>query len=444
MPIINPALPIDKKEPTPFYRWMVLLLVSIAMFGNYYVYDSISLVADQLKASLNFTDLQIGQFYSYYSLAAIIVLVFGGILVDKWGTKKSAIIFASICTVAGFLTAVSSNLYIMLAGRFLLGIGSEPLIVAVTVAIAKWYNGKELSFAMGLNLFFARSGTVAVDNSPSIFPGLYGGGFSAPLYLAAFIGILSLIGILGYYLVETSGEKKFKLGGGGETDKLNIKSMFKFNKSFWYITLLCVTFYSAIFPFRTFAVKFFMETHHVTRETAGWMISNLPLSAMIATPLIGLLVDFIGRRALLMTVGSILLLPVYLLMAYSNITLYVPVIMMGIAFSLIPAVMWPSVAYIVKAKRLGSAYALMTLIQQIGMMIFPLIIGAANDYRGASAANPGGYDLGMWIFSILGILGLIFAYLLRKAETGPQGHGLELSRAEAGRLASGTGTKMNI
>jgi MFS family permease len=439
--VINPALPIDKKEPTPYYRWMVLLFVSIAMFGNYYVFDSISLVADQLKTSLHFTDLNIGQFYSYYSLAAVIVLVFGGILVDKWGTKKSAIIFASICTIAGFLTAVSSNLYIMLAGRFLLGIGSEPLIVAITVAIAKWYKGKELSFAMGLNLFFARSGTVAVDNSPSIFPGLYSGGYSDPLYMAAFIGILSFLGILMYYIVESSGEKKFVLGEGEQTDKLNIKSVLKFNKSFWYITLLCVTFYSGIFPFRTFAVKFFMESHHVTRETAGWLISNLPLSAMIATPLIGLLVDFIGRRALLMTIGSILLLPVYLLMAYSNISLYVPVIMMGVAFSLIPAVMWPSVAYIVEAKRLGSAYALMTLIQQIGMMLFPLIIGVANDYEGASAANPGGYNLGMWIFSILGILGLIFAYLLRKAETGPQGHGLELSRAEAEmrKLAAETG-----
>jgi MFS family permease len=431
MSAINPASAIDKQKPTPFYRWMVLLFVSIAMFGNYYVFDSISLVADQLKTSLHFTDLEIGQFYSYYSLAAIIVLVFGGILVDKWGTKKSAIIFASICTLSGFLTAVSSNLYLMLAGRFLLGIGSEPLVVAITVAIAKWYKGKELSFAMGLNLFFARSGTVTVDNSPTIFPGLYSGGYSAPLYVAAFIGILSFLGILGYYMVESSGEKKFLLEGGGQTDKLNLKSIFKFNKSFWYITLLCVTFYSAIFPFRTFAIKFFMESHHISRETAGWMISNLPLSAMIATPLIGLLVDFIGKRALLMTIGSILLLPVYLLMAYSDISLYVPVIMMGVAFSLIPAVMWPSVAYIVQPKRLGSAYALMTLIQQVGMMIFPLIVGAANDYRGASVANPGGYDLGMWIFSILGILGLIFAYLLRKAETGPHGHGLELSRAQA-------------
>jgi MFS family permease len=147
---------------------------------------------------------------------------------------------------------------------------------------------------------------------------------------------------------------------------------------------------------------------------------------MFATPVIGLLVDYIGRRALLMTIGSILLLPVYLLMGYSSITLYVPVIMMGIAFSLIPAVMWPAVAYIVEEKRLGSGYALMTVIQQIGMMLFPLIIGWANDYSHASAANPGGYHLGMWFFSILGVSGLIFSYLLRKSETGPNGHGLEL------------------
>ena len=414
-----------KTEPSAFYRWMVLLFLSVAMFGNYYIYDSISLVADQLKLQLHFTDSNIGQLYSSYSLAALIVLVYGGILVDKWGTKKSAIVFASICTISGFVVAFSDNIYLMLGGRFLLGVGSEPLIVAITVAIAKWFKGQVLSFAMGINLFLARSGTFAVDNSPTIFPGLYSSGFSEPLYVAALIGILSFLGILIYYMLESAGEKKFVLGSGGSVDKLNLKDLFKFNKSFWYITLLCVTFYSAIFPFRDFAVKFFMETHHITREKAGWMISNLPLAAMFATPLIGLLVDYIGRRALLMTIGSILLLPVYLLMAYSSVSLYVPVIMMGVAFSLIPAVMWPAVAYIVEERRLGSGYALMTVIQQVGMMLFPLIIGWANDYSGASASNPGGYNLGMWIFSILGILGLIFAYLLRKAETGPGGHALE-------------------
>ena len=146
---------------------------------------------------------------------------------------------------------------------------------------------------------------------------------------------------------------------------------------------------------------------------------------MIATPLFGLLVDKIGKRSLLMMVGSILLLPVYLLMVYTDVSLYVPIILMGISFSLIPAIMWPSVAYIVDERKLGTAYALMGLIQQIGVAGFNWMIGAANDYSGASAANPAGYELGMWIFSILGILGFFFAFMLRKTEKGPNGHGLE-------------------
>ncbi|MEJ2506572.1 MAG: MFS transporter, partial [Ignavibacteriaceae bacterium] len=312
---------IPDKEPSAFYRWMVLLFLSVAMYGNYYVFDSISLVADQLKTQLNFSDLDIGQMYSYYSIAAIIVLIFGGILVDKWGTKKSSIVFASICTVSGFLVAFSSNLYLMLAGRFLLGVGSEPLIVAITVAIAKWFKGKQLSFALGVNLFLARAGTYTVDNSPSIFSRAYSGGYQGPLLIAALIGILALAGVLIYAMLEHRGEKLFVLGEGTRTDKLNVKDFFKFNKSFWYITLLCVTFYSAIFPFRAFAIKFFMETHNVSREMAGSLISWLPLAAMIATPLIGLLVDYIGKRALLMTFGSILLLPVYLLMGYTDVSL---------------------------------------------------------------------------------------------------------------------------
>jgi len=123
--------------------------------------------------------------------------------------------------------------------------------------------------------------------------------------------------------------------------------------------------------------------------------------------------------------GSLLLIPVYLMMAYTHISLYVPMAMMGIAFSLIPAVMWPSVAYIVEQSKLGTAYGLMTMIQNIGLAGFNLLVGWANDYSHASVSNPDGYRLGMWIFSILGFLGVLFAFLLRQRETGPQGHGLE-------------------
>ena len=160
-------------------------------------------------------------------------------------------------------------------------------------------------------------------------------------------------------------------------------------------------------------------------QLAGRLNSLLPLSAMIATPLFGLLSDRVGKRAFFMMFGSFLLMPVYLMMAYTNVSLYIPVTMMGIAFSLIPAVMWPAVAYIVDQARLGTAYALMTLIQQIGFFIMNLLIGKANDYAQAGVTNPGGYALGMWIFSILGFVGLAFSILLRVRETGPHGHGLE-------------------
>ena len=154
------------------------------------------------------------------------------------------------------------------------------------------------------------------------------------------------------------------------------------------------------------------------------------MSAMIATPLFGLLVDKVGKRALFMAFGSLLLLPVYFIMGYTSLTLWVPVTMMGISFSLIPAVLWPSVAYIVDERRLGTAYALMTLIQQIGFFALNLLIGTMNDASAAGSTNPGGYGPGMLIFSSLGFVGLLFAYLLRRSETGPNSHGLETIRAK--------------
>lgn len=418
----------SKPQPSPFFRWMVLVVISLAMFGNYYVYDSIAPIADMLKESLNFSDENIGQLYSVYSIAAVIVLLLGGIIVDKYGTKKSTLFFGTLCSIAAVLTWATDDLNIMLAGRILLGIGAEPLIVAITTALAKWFKGKELSFAFGINLTIARLGSVAADNSPSWGSTFYTN-WQDPLFLAVIIGFACVIGGVLYWVLESFAEKKYDLGKAGETDKFVFKQLFGFSRSFWLIVALCVTFYSAIFPFRSFAIKFFIEAHGSSREFAGFLNSVLPLSAMIATPIFGLLIDKIGKRSLLMMVGSILLLPVYLMMVYTDISLYVPIVLMGISFSLIPAIMWPSVAYIVDEKKLGTAYALMGLIQQIGVAGFNWMIGAANDYSGASAANPAGYELGMWIFSVLGFLGFFFAFMLRKTETGPKGHGLENASA---------------
>jgi MFS family permease len=250
---------------------------------------------------------------------------------------------------------------------------------------------------------------------------------------------MSLVTALIYWMLETRAEARYALDKPGDVDKLEFRGIFRFNMSYWLVVGLCFTFYSAIFPFRTFAIDFFtnklLAAHGgvsaseavrvLAHEQAGFFNSMLPLAAMIATPLFGLLVDRVGKRAWFMMLGSLLLMPVYLMMAYTNISLFVPVALMGIAFSLIPAVMWPSVAYIVDQSRLGTAYALMTLIQQIGFFLLNLLIGRANDYSHAGLDNPGGYALGMWIFSILGFVGMTLAILLRLRETGPHGHGLE-------------------
>jgi MFS family permease len=415
-----------RKDPSPLYRWLVLIFISLAMFGNYYIYDSIAPIADILKAQLNFSDKDIGSLYSVYSVAAVFILLLGGVIVDKYGTKKSVLFFGALCTIAAVVTMSSSKLSVMLTGRVLLGLGAEPLIVAVTTAIAKWFKGKELSFAFGINLTIARLGSVAADNSPR-WAKIFYNGWQEPLMVAAVVSLFCIIGAVVYFGLESYSEKHHTLGQAGDTDKFVLGDMFKFSRSFWLIVALCVTFYSAVFPFRSFAIKFFMEAHGATREFAGSLNSVLPMSAMIVTPLFGLMVDKIGKRALLMMLGSLLLIPVYLMMVYSNISLYIPIAMMGISFSLIPAVMWPSVAYIVEERRLGTAYSVMTLIQQIGLAGFNWLIGFSNDYSGASAANPEGYRMGMWLFSILGFLGLLFAFLLQKAD---KKHGGRLEAAQ--------------
>jgi MFS family permease len=418
-------------QPSSAYRWLVLVVISLAMFGNYYIYDSIAPIADILKSDLGFTDENIGSLYSVYSIAAVLILLAGGMIVDKWGTVKSTILFGGICAVAGILNAVSSELYVMLAARFLLGVGAEPLIVAITCALAKWFKGKELAFAFGVNLTIARMGSYTADLSPTWASSAYEGGWQPPLVIAAVIGALCLVGAILYGILEVAAKRKYTLGTAASSDKLVLRDLFTFSRSFWLITLLCVTFYSAIFPFRSFSIKYFIEAWEVARDVAGQFNSVLPLAAMIATPIFGLMCDKLGKRALFMIFGSILLMPVYLMMAYQVVPLTVPVIMMGIAFSLIPAVMWPSVAYIVDERRLGTAYAVMFLIQQLGVAGMNWLIGRTNDANQASAANPDGYIPMMMVFSVLGILGLIFAVLLRREETGPNGHGLETITASS-------------
>jgi MFS family permease len=417
-------LMVTKPPPPPWFRWTVLVVISLAMFGNYYVYDAISPIADLLKSQLNFSDSNIGWLNAIYSVPNVLMVFVGGIIIDRIGVKKGTMLFGVLCLLGAAITAASGVLTTMAIGRLVFGLGAESLIVAVTCAIAKWFKGKELSFAFGVNLTLARLGSFAALNSPTWARPAYEH-WQWPLLISVGFGVFCVVGALLYWAMENSANRRYEIGLAGETDKMVFSDLFRFNKSFWLVVLMCVTFYSAIFPFQTFAIKFFMEAHGVSREYGGFLSSLLTLFAMICTPLFGLLVDRVGRRSQFMMWGSLLLVPVYLMMAYTSIPLIVPMAMMGIAFSLIPAVMWPSVAYIVEERKIGTAYGLMTMIQNIGMAGLNFAIGWANDYSGASAANPGGHALGMWMFTVLGILAVLFAWLLRRHETGPDAHGLE-------------------
>src|SRR5438309_3010069 len=370
----EPARP----EPSRPFRWLVLIFASLTMFGNYYVYDCIAPIADLLTKQLGFSDSNIGLLQAIYSIPNVFMVLIGGYIVDRIGTRKAIFIFGTLCFFGAVVTTLSPVLGVMATGRLVFGLGAESLIVAVTTAVAKWFRSKELSFAFGINLMISRAGSLLAQQSPS-WAGFAYSYWRNPLLISIGFGALCIVGAAIYWALEVYAEKRYQVGPAGATDKVVFKDIKDFGLSYWYIVALCVTFYSAIFPFETFAYKFFMDAHHVTREAGGDLLGMLTLFTMFGTPFFGLFVDKLGKRALLMMLGSLLLIPVYLMMAYirsaNYITVYLPssadghlplvahhlppillltMAMMGVAFSLIPAVMWPSVAYLVDQSKLGT------------------------------------------------------------------------------------------
>ena len=420
-PVEAPTAP---RLPSRLYRWVVLVFVSLAMFGNYYFYDALSPLADVLQKQLHFSDQNIGLLNSFYSIAPIATVLLGGFIIDRIGTRKATLLFGVICLIGAIVTAATPKFLVMATGRLIFGMGAESLIVSVTTALAKWFRGKELSFAFGVNLMIARAGTWLAQNSPSWAPSAYNS-WQTPWWIGVGFVTFCVTGPLLYWWLEVRAEREYSLGKAGEADKVVFSDLYRFGRSYWYVVALCVLFYSAIFPFETFAVKFFIDAHGTSRQLGGFLISVLTACTIFGTPAFGLFADKVGRRATLMVLGSVLLIPVFFLMGYTRITLYLPMGMMGVAFALIPAVMWPSVAYLVPQEKLGTAYGLMTMVQNIGLASVNELLGLANDHAQASAANPAGYHPMLQILTGLGVAGFVFALLLRAREVGPQAHGLE-------------------
>ena len=420
-------------EPPPASaRWTMLVFVSLAMFGNYYVYDALGPLADTLQRSLGFTDTQIGWLNGIYSAPNIVMVLIGGIIVDRIGTRLSTLLFTACCLVGALVTAATPSFPVMATGRLIFGMGAESMIVAITAALGQWFGGKQLGFAFGLNLCIARAGSYAADLSPRWAKTFFAGGWQPPLYLAAGIMAAGCVATALYFLLERSASRRYRLPLPGPSDKIVWRDLWRFDRSYWYVVGLCVTFYSVIFPFRsTFAIKYFQHAHGVTLQEAGALNGYVFLAAIVATPLFGLMADRVGHRAAFMAFGCFLLAAVFPILAYTNANLWITTVMIGIAFSLIPAIIWPAVPYLVEPNRLGTAYGLMTMVQAMGLTSINLLAGALNDYYGASETNPAGYTPMLWLFLVLSLFGFVFAYALRVRETSSQGHGLEAIKAGA-------------
>src|SRR5579863_3451749 len=227
-----------RPEPSPLYRWMVLIFLSLAMFGNYYVYDALSPLADVLKVQLGFSDSNIGLLQAIYSFPNIFTVVIGGVLIDRIGLRRSLMIFGVLCFIGPAITVTSGHLWLMAIGRLIFGMGAESLIVAVTAALARWFKGKELSFAFGINLTICRLGSFAALNSPTWARAAYAN-WRGPFLISVGFAALCVVGAIVYWAMEVYAERNYHLGEPS-TDKVILADLFNFGRSYWFIVGLCV------------------------------------------------------------------------------------------------------------------------------------------------------------------------------------------------------------
>ena len=451
---------LKEKAQKGYIRWIILLLVSITIGTNYYVYDAMSSIKSIMQSELGFSNADYGLLISFYSFpnTFLFMSIFGGIILDKWGIRKTGYLFVGLCVVGilisaygaspyfhngglgygfmkSFLPQYSPELKTLMIGRLLFGLGAETSIVVINKVIAKWFKGKEMGLAFAVNIAIARLGTAGALIFSPVFASDPNNWYIA-LWVSALlmgVGLVAFI-IYTFYDIKMSpkNDTSAKLTADEEFHLSDIWTLLT-DKSFIYISLLCVTFYSAVFPFLSFCADFLHNKFAVSVETSGFISSIIIWGTILFTPLFGLFVDKKGKRASLMLMGSALLFICHLTLGLTYFTPYIAMFVLGIAFSLVPAAMWPSVAMIVEEKKLGTAYGVMGSIQNLGLWGFPILAGYILDLtnpgvkivEGASS-SPLDYTWTMLMFAGLGIVGFVFAILLKRADKAAKGYGLEL------------------
>ncbi len=448
----------DRLPLKPYFRWLVLAIMSLICFAQYFIYDSITPLGSLIKAplaqgGLGFSGSQYGLLFSAYAVANVflLLLLVAGILVDKLGLKVSGIIYGFLCFLGAALTALgamealpqllgpaygwlrtaflpewSPELKVMLLGRAIYGVGAEAILVVNNKVLARWFKGKELAFAFGLNLTIMRLGTFLALNIQAPVASRWG--LRNALWFAALLMLVGFSTFFFYLWLERKSRGRqgapIPEGATGQPEeKFRLKEVFTFSPSFWFISLLCVTFYSAVFPFQAYAPDILVQKFKYSEILAGSIASALIFGTMIFTPIFGWLVDRYGKRARLMMLGSLLLIPCHLLIGYTYVPPIIPIFVVGIALSLVPAALWAAIPMMVPEKRLGTAFGVVGYIQNVGLMLFPYIAGRISDahttqriVNGQSVAVVD-YRSTMLMFALLGAVGFLFSVLLKRADS---------------------------
>lgn len=449
----------------PGARWGALAVVSFTMLTGYYINYVISPLKPLLEEYMNWSSSDFGTWNSAYGWFNVffLMLIFGGLILDKMGVRFTGIgasitmiigtalqyiaieqVFPMDGEILGFKTQVA----IGALGFGVFGVGVEVAGITVSKVIVKWFKGKELALAMGLEMATARMGTALALALPLPMAKYFGvdgiPNISAPIMLGLALLVAGFVAFIWYTFMD----RKLEVSEGisddiSEEDEFKVSDIFTImkNRGFWLIAFLCVLFYSGVFPFLYYATDLMINKYDVSADFAGAIPSLLPFGTILLTPLFGNLYDRKGKGATIMLIGSIMLLVVHIFFAVPLFNHYFVaialILLLGVTFSLVPSAMWPSVPKIIPERQLGTAYALIFWVQNWGLMGMPLLIGIVLDkYCITSQVVVNGitkttydYTLPMMIFAATGFLAIIVALML-KAEDKKKGYGLEMPNIE--------------
>mgnify|MGYP000553154171 FL=1 len=436
-------------------RWTALVLIALMMFFGYMFVDVMSPLKSLVESARGWDSSTFGTYASseYFLNVFVFFLIFAGIILDKMGIRFTGLLSASLMVLGAAIKLVGISDWFQTTefcawlnswwvafpgsakmaslGFMIFGCGCEMAGTTVSKSIAKWFEDKEMALAMGLEMAIARLGVFAVMWLAPMISKQFDQSIVAPV---AFCTVLLIIGLLCFTVfvfmdrkldrqLIAAGELKEEKSSDEEFHIRDLGAIFR-SKMFWLVALLCVLYYSAIFPFQRYAPNFLEVTLGIDAESAARLFSCFPILAMILTPFLGALLDFKGKGATMLMVGAVIMICCHLSFAFllplfpSKWLALLLVVTLGVSFSLVPAALWPSVPKIIDSKILGSAYCLIFWIQNIGLFAVPLLIGVVLDATG-------GYTVPMIIFSTFGVLAFIFSLHL-KIEDRKKGYGLEL------------------